>query len=400
MSSAEAEDNKPMSLSAQLAKAQALMGDQDQPNSNEPSAKTHPLVRALSILENLQEHIQQAAIFSTNEYLSDIQTSSLPLLAVEFHMAKVYLQLRTSSSTSRNTHVKKAVDLFHLFLHRCDNLEGILDEDVKKQYSSIPDINPDQEEEFPSKPLPQPSRDEKIARYRQSKELKNKIAQMIAQLSQRKRLDMQDHEEMEGHDEDSLLRAMYLHQMNEFALDTVDELYSSTMELQMLQMAVKMDSDRDHMDHHRQTGRHANAGRGQAPMDSRGFVRPPPPDPSQRMKMTQVLQDPLTGELIFKKQELQAAVFRPSWNQPTMSLEDLGDKEVREAIEREAKQKVAEEKAKDAPRRYEYLVRDGMEDNADLVDASAKIDREWDDWKAENPKGSGNKMGDRGDRNF
>jgi len=400
MSSAESEDNQPMSLSAQLAKAQALMGDQDQPNSDESSAKTHPLVRALSILENLQEHIQQAAIFSTNEYLSDIQTSSLPLLAVEFHMAKVYLQLRTSSSTSRNTHVKKAVDLFHLFLHRCDNLEGILNEDVKTQYSAIPDINPDQEEEFPSKPLPSPSRDEKIARYRQSKELKNKISQMNAQLSQRKRLDLQDHEEMEGHDEDSLLRAMYLYQMNEFALDTVEELYSTTMELQMLQMAVKMERDRDHMDHHRQTGRHANGGRGQAPMDSRGFVRPPPPDPNQRMKMTQVLQDPVTGELIFKKQELQAAVFRPSWNQPTMSLEELGDKEVREAMEREAKQKVAEDKAKDAPRRYEYLVRDGMEDNADLVDASAKIDREWDDWKDENPKGSGNKMGDRGDRNF
>jgi hypothetical protein len=41
-----------------------------------------------------------------------------------------------------------------------------------------------------------------------------------------------------------------------------------------------------------------------------------------------------------------------------------------------------------------------MEDDANLVDASAKLDRDWDDWKAENPKGSGNKMGDVGDRNF
>ena len=38
--------------------------------------------------------------------------------------------------------------------------------------------------------------------------------------------------------------------------------------------------------------------------------------------------------------------------------------------------------------------------NATLVDASAKLDREWDEWKEANPKGSGNKMGDRGDRNF
>ena len=43
---------------------------------------------------------------------------------------------------------------------------------------------------------------------------------------------------------------------------------------------------------------------------------------------------------------------------------------------------------------------DGLEDDKDLVDASAKLDRDWDDWKDENPRGSGNKMGDRGDRNF
>ena len=41
-----------------------------------------------------------------------------------------------------------------------------------------------------------------------------------------------------------------------------------------------------------------------------------------------------------------------------------------------------------------------MEDRADLVDASAALDRKWDDWKDENPRGSGNKRGDVGDRNF
>jgi immunoglobulin-binding protein 1 len=49
---------------------------------------------------------------------------------------------------------------------------------------------------------------------------------------------------------------------------------------------------------------------------------------------------------------------------------------------------------------YEQLVKDGMEDDEKLVEASAKLDREWDDWKEENPRGSGNKMSERGDRNF
>ena len=65
-----------------------------------------------------------------------------------------------------------------------------------------------------------------------------------------------------------------------------------------------------------------------------------------------------------------------------------------------ASQKDAEAKVKFMPRRYDQLVRDGMEDDADLVEKSAVLDRRWDDWKDENPRGGGNKMGERGDRNF
>lgn len=387
----------------------------EEPNNNEGQGNNknnlqHPHVEAIEIFEKIQEHIQRASIFSSNESLSDIQTSSLPLLAIEYHMAKTYLQLRTASSTSRNGNVKKAVDLFHLFLHRCDTYEGILENDIQQQYRTIlaeHDSQSHEEEEptsnvplaMPTKPLPSPSRDEKIARYKRSKEIKNKISLMTAQLSQRKRLQLDHHEEIDGHDEDSLMRSLHLHQINEFALDTIEELFSSNMELQMLQMAVRMERDRADMDRHRPVGMAMNAqgGRGPYPM---GMMRPPPPNPNQKMKLTQVLQDPNTGQLIFKRQELKSAVFRPSWNQPTMSLDELAEKEVREAREREASQKVSEANAKNAPRRYEFLVRDGMEDDANLVDASAKLDREWDDWKDENPKGSGNKMGDRGDRNF
>jgi hypothetical protein len=69
-------------------------------------------------------------------------------------------------------------------------------------------------------------------------------------------------------------------------------------------------------------------------------------------------------------------------------------------MEREERQKSAEAEQANQPRRYEDLIRDGMEDNAELVEASAKLDRDWDDWKAENPTGSGNKRGNQGDRNF
>ena len=83
-----------------------------------------------------------------------------------------------------------------------------------------------------------------------------------------------------------------------------------------------------------------------------------------------------------------------------MSLAELGDIERADAIRRSEEQYVAEAEAMVRPRRYDQLLRDGMEDDVALVEASAKLDREWDEWKADNPRGIGNKMGERGDRNF
>jgi len=83
-----------------------------------------------------------------------------------------------------------------------------------------------------------------------------------------------------------------------------------------------------------------------------------------------------------------------------MTLRELGERELAQAKEREGRQAAAEAVQRKEPRRYDQLVKDGLEDDANLVDASAKLDRDWDDWKDENPRGSGNKMGDRGDRNF
>jgi len=83
-----------------------------------------------------------------------------------------------------------------------------------------------------------------------------------------------------------------------------------------------------------------------------------------------------------------------------MSLQELADIEVAQAMERSERQQKSEEAGKMRPRRYDQLVRDGLEDHADLVDQSAELDRKWDLFKEENPRGSGNKNADRGDRNF
>jgi hypothetical protein len=116
--------------------------------------------------------------------------------------------------------------------------------------------------------------------------------------------------------------------------------------------------------------------------------------------LTHITQNPATGQLDIRREEMRGRVFQPGWNQPTMRLDEWAEIEVRRAREREARQAAAEIQIRTQPRRYDQLVKDGMEDDQDLVDASAALDRKWDDFKDENPRGSGNKRGDVGDRNF
>ena len=78
---------------------------------------------------------------------------------------------------------------------------------------------------------------------------------------------------------------------------------------------------------------------------------------------------------------------------PTMTLEEFAQLEMEEAKERAEKEKSNEDIGR--PLRYEELVKEGKEDEEDLMDLATKEDRKWDNWKDENTKGSGNTIGKR-----
>eukprot|EP00978_Attheya_sp_CCMP212_P042106 scaffold251243_cov43-Attheya_sp.AAC.2 len=190
-------------------------------------------------------------------------------------------------------------------------------------------------------------------------------------------------------DEDSLDRSAVLAGLKAWAVEALEELYSAPLELQMLDMHIER-QDRQRLEGGLPTD-HVTGERDERRKRELS---------GKSLELTHITQNGTTGALQFRKEELQSQVFRPGWNQPTMTLQELGDREVADARAREENQKVAEAEALHQPRRYDQLVRDGMEDNADLADASAALDRKWDQFKDENPRGSGNKMKDVGDRNF
>ena len=102
----------------------------------------------------------------------------------------------------------------------------------------------------------------------------------------------------------------------------------------------------------------------------------------------------IDGQLL-RREQLVRAVFEPRMSGPTVSLEEFAEREVAEALRRQEQQAAAETQEENAVRRYRHLQEAGLEDDEDLVDRATVNERAWDDWKEQNPRGSGNKLGKR-----
>jgi immunoglobulin-binding protein 1 len=364
----------------------------------------------LAMLEKLQERIHTDAIFSSNEYLDDVTTSSLPLLKTEFLLGKAYLQLPTKSSTERKIHVFKALDSYHSFLRRCELLEGILNDEVKKDYYDLLELDKtnDRNDSGDGDTIHSSSvgstklsatfgREKKIARFRLTKSLNTQKDTIKALQNRRSRLGLSEGEELEGYDSEGLERALYLSELNIHACESIEEIDSCIKEIEILPVAIQMEECRKGMVHHNDSADTYvtdQSARLRGATGSNSIHKAP-------LEVTRVSTDPITGQLIMRREKVRSTVFRPGWIQPTMTLDQFAQLELADAMARSERQS-AIENSDDIlrPKRYEQLVKEGKEDDGALVDLSADVDRKWDDWKDENPKGSGNKLGDRGDRNF
>ncbi|KAG7340153.1 TAP42-like family protein [Nitzschia inconspicua] len=358
--------------------------------------------QCISLLDAIQKDIDALSLFSKNETMEDISTKSIPFLAVEHFMATALVNLPAGPGAmkKRKSNILQSLTLWGQFLERLEVLEVL----TKEETTEYHDLLDEQQQHFRndgdddndrSNQVPlsaPPNRDIKIARFKARQQRQKEIEQLKALRERRNRCGIAEEDEMDGYDQDSLDRSLAMAELFIHKGDALENWSQSMRELPMIEMMVKMEADRQNMDRH--------AGNPLDGSSNHPDPRRPPPPSGKGLQVTHITKDSTTGQLQFQRDEIRSKVFRPGWSQPTMTLEELGEREYQQAMEREERQKQAEANKKNEPRRYEDLVRDGMEDNAELVEASAKLDREWDDWKDANPRGSGNKMANRGDKNF
>lgn len=371
--------------------------------------------KAVKELKYIQEQVAHLSLlFSKNEcyYVNEINTKSLLFIMVEHYLAISYVYVPTTPNEmiQRKHNLQLSCHLWIEFIRRIEQLEDdnndndsndtsiTLSKNEKKLYNELIEVTDSLFQQQSSTPtmmspnIHNISRDEKISRYQRKKDVENELKKLRSYQDRRKRLNIIPTDEMDGYDEDELERIIIIRMIELCKVDCFNEWMNVLRELPMISQMVSMQQQHQQQASHRSIATSSSQQQQQTRSQNHGGGPP--------IQLTHITQNPFTGQVSIKKEEYKANVFRPSWNLPSMSLEELAEIEVRNALERDERQKQAEQLSKTQPKRYHDLCKDGNEDNVDLVDQSAYLDRRWDDWKDENPKGSGNKRGDVGDRNF
>ena len=342
-----------------------------------------------SCIENmlkLNNMLRYSDLISANETLDDIPTRALSYFNVDFYLSHLYCMVQDRQS--RLKHLTLAKNGMINYLEKCIRCEIIKSSNSTANISSSGssdistvdevgnfNINIEiienfllqiEEGVFHANPKP-PSRDEKIAQYKSEKARKNKI-----QIIQNKLISLKEILKDEYNDSsevEELRRTLNILKIYQYISSSMTELKLIEQELDIINnMDDVLENDVNH----------------NSSDDNAGI-----PPPSKGIEIQTI--NKVDGELVIDRSTVKASVFQPRLPPPTMTLAEFADEELRRAKERSER----EANSEPTTRRYNQLVKDGDEDNIDLVDAATIADREWDLWKEDHPKGMGNKLGKR-----
>lgn len=309
---------------------------------------------ALSLYGRVLNQISAVSLFSANEGVEDVGTSSLPYLLVDYYMAELVQRTPYTGAVQRKTTIRRARAAYERLLAITDGY-GL----VTGPYAKLLERYRDDEEHFAvaaaSSGDPNAKRDAKIASFRAEKALKEKLEML-----------RRNPRYLDNGDEE-IVRELYLTNVTYAIHSTFQALDSLNRELPLLAMApdpATMPTKSPSADDHDPTLRldqpfRSNLNRGG-------------PLLSQQGKPLQ----PFT--LVGSRAELGRGVFRSGHNLPTMSIDEY----------------LAEE------RRQGNIIEGGAEppkpvvdeDDMDAMDRETYKAREWDEFKDHNPRGAGNTL--------
>ncbi|PLN79161.1 TAP42-like protein [Aspergillus taichungensis] len=350
---------QPQNLRSLFAAAKAEKTDlEHRPDSNTDGYR-NDVNETIAKFKECQRQVEMLSLFSTNEPLDDIATGDIQYLTVEYLLADL---LQRSYNSDRESTLMSAFQNYERFLTRLYHYDILNDKDKKlyERYTANP-------RSF-SLVLANDAaarRETKINRFREEKELKQKLEYLSNNQST-----------LQSDDDD--VRRLYLAEIDLYIHQTFQTLDLLSQELTMLSSMRHMPKPEEQ---HQDDSRRRN-GAGESGYSER--LDPPLSQLLQGGKFGPILSregkpmQPFT--LLDRRTQLQQGVFRSGHNLPTMTIDEYLEEEHRRGnvIEGGGEQS--------------GIPPEVDEDDMDKADEETMKAREWDEFTEANPRGSGNTL--------
>ncbi|KAJ5893548.1 hypothetical protein N7495_005239 [Penicillium taxi] len=301
--------------------------------------------------QECQRQIGILSLFSSNESLDDVSSGDLKYMTLEYFLAEL---IQRSPSSDREALLRRALEQYEKFLTRVDEY-GLLPKGDKSLFDGYV-ANPSA---FTLAPVNDAAarRDTKVRRFREEKELKQKLEYFARNEAQ-----------LQSDDEET--RMLYLAEIQLYVHQTFQALDMLLQELNMLS-AMRNAPPPDHPPTEDDRQRRTLGGLG----DSDRL------DPSLSQLLGSGRNGPLLNSkgrpmqpftLLDRRTQLQQGVFRSGHNLPTMTIDERGN--ILQGGEQSGIQPEVDE------------------DDFDKADEETMKARAWDEYVEANPKGAGNTL--------
>jgi hypothetical protein len=320
-------DEKQLTLNILFQEGQSLMEKIASMSSSDRNYSN--LVReSISKFRICETIVESNNIFSSNEDLNDICSSSLKYLSIPYFLGELHQNIGAKIQSERLFFLEKTKTFLVTFLDSMSELKLFRKEDIKFY------LDPGSFDAGAARKI-------KISRFNYEKNLKQKLSCLLREQIQHG-ISGEEGEESDFERDISLLmlRIHCVKALN--SINTVKE------EILIVTHMVELMKDNE----------------GQLPK-------------------IPLIQNSVQMEPIVignSKLDIKNAAFTPAWNLHSVSIEEANFIDYHDALQREKQQKYSDEQKK--------LVKEFDDSSDDAEEVRKK--REWDEWKDDNPVGSGN----------
>lgn len=334
------------------------------------------LIKEFTLIQLIVDRLD---LFSDNESLNEINVSYIQFINLDYYLGLLYSDYLWNPKSGQAPEASDPIEFKEMnitiaksklvrFIAQLDNYGEVLSKSQSSRVNSFKEIYNPTYDELVSYSNPALKRADKIENYKLEKELKGKLQILNDYYNQNSEKGEDEDDSMFERFDEEIVKAIYIDQLRLFSISAFNNLELLSMELQVLsnrpkQRITEIDPPKSKEEPSMENDYGYTSKLESLPFKNKSKIS------DLISKQGKILQ-PFT--ITSNKQDLKLKVFGTGQVLPSMSVEEYLDYEL-------ANGKMMKEEVKDEKN-------DSDSDNSD----EELEKRQWDDWKDDNPKGSGN----------